>query len=318
MSTAIEQNCFAEGEVCDAFDAFIDPKYVEEPEGLNESELFRYYFEDDMPGQVSENSSPSPTSARSPAPLVPPTLTNVKMEENDLELVLQTLLNSVDSQVSATTEPSLLHTTTTSPMQVVQPSRLTATQAIVPAIDPQNTTRKSPPKNLSRPVRASSIEIELDPNDPDIQKLSSKERRQLRNKISARNFRVRRKEYIATLEEQVQQYQSEVKTLRESFNKVEDENSKLRSELEQMRNKFDAHVPASDNRSQSPAESSVEPMVTESTAIRRSDSPFKPTFKVKSGVAPLSNGEPFNKDIPNNASNAAASPRWQDSRVIVH
>ncbi|KAK9719242.1 hypothetical protein K7432_004936 [Basidiobolus ranarum] len=58
-------------------------------------------------------------------------------------------------------------------------------------------------------------------------------------------------------------------------------------------------------------------MVIESAAIRRSDSPFKPTFTVKSGVAPISNGEHFNKDIPNNAS-SATSARWQDSRVIVH
>ncbi|ORX94952.1 hypothetical protein K493DRAFT_220283 [Basidiobolus meristosporus CBS 931.73] len=205
-------------------------------------------------------------------------------------------------------------------MEVVQPSRLTSKQAIVPAIDPQSTTKKSSPKNTPRTTRGSSIEVELDPNDPDIQKLSSKERRQLRNKISARNFRVRRKEYIATLEAQVQQYQSEVKSLRESFNQVEDENTKLRTELEQMRNKYDAHVPASppESDTQPSTENSVEPMATENSPIRRSDSPFKPTFKVKSGVAPLSNGEPFNKDVPNSASNATASPRWQDSRVIVH
>jgi len=66
------------------------------------------------------------------------------------------------------------------------------------------------------------------PIDP--KKLTSKERRQLRNKISARNFRVRRKEYISTLESQVSLHQTEARDLREKLLASQIENEKLRAE----------------------------------------------------------------------------------------
>ncbi|ORX96144.1 hypothetical protein K493DRAFT_21255 [Basidiobolus meristosporus CBS 931.73] len=299
--TTLNSN-FVEGEVCDAFDAFIDPKYVEESENLTNSELFRYYFESELPHQIAESLSSSDNIVTtSPSP-------NIKMEESDIELVLQTLLNSVNSHIPATTEPALLCGDSAAASSPSSPH---------PSPDHlQHSSKKPLAKSPTRQLRASSLEADLDPNNPEIQKLSSKERRQLRNKISARNFRVRRKEYISTLEAQVQQYQSEIKTLRDSLSTVEDENSKLRSELAEMRSSFDAHVPISDpiSNPSSLAESAVEPMIIESPSLRRSASPF--TFTVKSGMAPISNGEHFNKDIPNSATSPASL--WQDSRVIVH
>ncbi|KAI8086067.1 uncharacterized protein BX664DRAFT_334832 [Halteromyces radiatus] len=68
--------------------------------------------------------------------------------------------------------------------------------------------------------------------------MSPKERRQLRNKISARNFRNRRKEYITTLEEELdecksenKQLQQELTTLRNKVGKLEEENKQLRLDL---------------------------------------------------------------------------------------
>jgi hypothetical protein len=64
-------------------------------------------------------------------------------------------------------------------------------------------------------------------------KLSSKERRQLRNKVSARAFRSRRKEYIGQLETEVSNKASENVELRRKLNTVEAENKSLK-ELTRM------------------------------------------------------------------------------------
>ncbi|KAG0240256.1 hypothetical protein BGW41_007095 [Actinomortierella wolfii] len=73
------------------------------------------------------------------------------------------------------------------------------------------------------------------PSPTDLKKMTSKERRQLRNKISARNFRVRRKEYISTLEGQVQQHKTEARHLREAVTLVQEENLRLKKELEDVK-----------------------------------------------------------------------------------
>ncbi|KAI9320663.1 hypothetical protein BX666DRAFT_1816112, partial [Dichotomocladium elegans] len=69
----------------------------------------------------------------------------------------------------------------------------------------------------------------------DIKKLTPKERRQLRNKISARNFRVRRKEYINTLEAQVNDHKRHAERLKLRLDDVEAENKQLRLEVDALR-----------------------------------------------------------------------------------
>ncbi|CEI94352.1 hypothetical protein RMCBS344292_08564 [Rhizopus microsporus] len=69
----------------------------------------------------------------------------------------------------------------------------------------------------------------------DLKKLTSKERRQLRNKISARNFRVRRKEYITSLEEQVAEHKKTAEELKEKLTKVEEENKTLKKEMDVLK-----------------------------------------------------------------------------------
>lgn len=64
-------------------------------------------------------------------------------------------------------------------------------------------------------------------------KLSSKERRQLRNKVSARAFRSRRKEYISQLETEVANKSTENVDLKRKLNAVEAENKSLK-ELTRM------------------------------------------------------------------------------------
>lgn len=64
-------------------------------------------------------------------------------------------------------------------------------------------------------------------------KLSSKERRQLRNKVSARAFRSRRKEYISQLEQERDSKDEEVARLRTTNRALLDENKRL-SDLTRM------------------------------------------------------------------------------------
>ncbi|KAI9008933.1 hypothetical protein CLU79DRAFT_775918 [Phycomyces nitens] len=65
--------------------------------------------------------------------------------------------------------------------------------------------------------------------------LSPKERRQLRNKISARNFRVRRKEYIGELEEKISNQETAMRQLREENRRLTEANTELFQELQQWR-----------------------------------------------------------------------------------
>ncbi|KAG0172114.1 hypothetical protein DFQ28_011497 [Apophysomyces sp. BC1034] len=60
--------------------------------------------------------------------------------------------------------------------------------------------------------------------------MTSTERRQLRNKISARNFRNRRKEYISSLEEQVDKKDAEISQLRLEVKWARENNEILRKE----------------------------------------------------------------------------------------
>ncbi|KAK9378182.1 uncharacterized protein V2V93DRAFT_376440 [Kockiozyma suomiensis] len=63
-------------------------------------------------------------------------------------------------------------------------------------------------------------------------KLSSKERRQLRNKVSARHFRLRRKEYITHLEQLIEQQSSEANGLKAENERLALENKRLTEALQ--------------------------------------------------------------------------------------
>ncbi|KAF9405710.1 hypothetical protein BGZ94_003407 [Podila epigama] len=75
----------------------------------------------------------------------------------------------------------------------------------------------------------------LKPSPSELKKMTSKERRQLRNKLSARNFRVRRKEYIVTLENQVKEARREAAELQKRLAQSELNCQFLRQELETSR-----------------------------------------------------------------------------------
>ncbi|OBZ77993.1 hypothetical protein A0H81_02684 [Grifola frondosa] len=69
------------------------------------------------------------------------------------------------------------------------------------------------------------------PSPEEYKKMSSKEKRQLRNKISARNFRVRRKEYISTLEGDIAERDLLIDAIRTELGSTKNENVALRQEI---------------------------------------------------------------------------------------
>lgn len=73
------------------------------------------------------------------------------------------------------------------------------------------------------------------PSPEEYKKMSSKEKRQLRNKISARNFRVRRKEYITTLETDIAERDRLIDAIRGELGSTKSENSALRQEIDALK-----------------------------------------------------------------------------------
>jgi len=97
----------------------------------------------------------------------------------------------------------------------------------------------SPGGLLPHIIRAKKDEEEMDEderllNSEEGKKLSSKERRQLRNKVSARAFRSRRKEYIGQLEGEVAVKANECNDLKRQNTALMEENARFRSLAEKL------------------------------------------------------------------------------------
>lgn len=92
---------------------------------------------------------------------------------------------------------------------------------------------------MSSVVRAEGEEIDDDeswrPSPEEYKKLSSKEKRQLRNKLSARAFRTRRKDYIGTLEAHIKDRDQVIDAIRDQLSASARENQDLRRELEMLK-----------------------------------------------------------------------------------
>ncbi|KAK4054693.1 hypothetical protein OIO90_003505 [Microbotryomycetes sp. JL221] len=80
------------------------------------------------------------------------------------------------------------------------------------------------------------------PDPETYKKLSSKEKRQLRNKISARNFRHRRKEQLTSLEDEISSRDQIIAQLRDEVGVMKTENESLRSEVTMLKQKWDEMI----------------------------------------------------------------------------
>lgn len=82
-------------------------------------------------------------------------------------------------------------------------------------------------------------------------KLTSRQRRQLRNRVSARHFRLRRKEYISHLESLVVNMTAKINKLEHSMVECREENQQLKLAMEQVSKKGSiSGLPVSQSRSQ--------------------------------------------------------------------
>ncbi|KAK0437183.1 hypothetical protein EV421DRAFT_1715357 [Armillaria borealis] len=105
---------------------------------------------------------------------------------------------------------------------VVKKSVATPTQAAAPVVVPKDKENIDDDDDLPADWR---------PPPEVFAKMSSKEKRQLRNKISARNFRVRRKEYISTLELDIAERDRLLQSVRDELGSTQSENVALRQEI---------------------------------------------------------------------------------------
>ncbi|SPO31946.1 uncharacterized protein UTRI_06670_B [Ustilago trichophora] len=107
--------------------------------------------------------------------------------------------------------------------------------------DDDHSRHSSPSKSSSGSKPLSTIPMAvgdinyLKPDPEEYKKLSSKEKRQLRNKISARNFRTRRKEYITQLEEQIADRDAIIEGLRQQISSLSLENKSLKDEVKTIK-----------------------------------------------------------------------------------
>ncbi|KAL7309956.1 hypothetical protein PS15m_010771 [Mucor circinelloides] len=206
---------------------------------------------------ASGGSNPTITAEPTPEPESPPTTTiSTCMLTAPMEplIKIEDLYKSNSSDtLDATLSPSATtHSTSTSIPTITTPSTTTATttntstssaaNAGIPDTVSPESLIKSEDITLDNSKRESSheegpmsLEAYAETGGIDIKKLTSKERRQLRNKISARNFRVRRKEYITTLEGQVNDHKKANEQLLHRLNAVEEENKQLRMQLDSLK-----------------------------------------------------------------------------------
>ncbi|KAI0297360.1 hypothetical protein BC826DRAFT_1103456 [Russula brevipes] len=92
--------------------------------------------------------------------------------------------------------------------------------------------------HVSSVVKTDPLDSPLDdwrPTPEEYQKMSSREKRQLRNKISARNFRNRRKEYINTLEGDVAERDRLIDAIRSELGSTKSENAALQQEIKALK-----------------------------------------------------------------------------------
>ncbi|KAF7318368.1 BZIP domain-containing protein [Mycena chlorophos] len=105
-------------------------------------------------------------------------------------------------------------------------------------------------------------------------KMTSKEKRQLRNKISARNFRIRRKEYITTLEDNIAERDRLLEAIRAELGSTQSENVALRQEIATLKRTL------LENRGPAPVLPPPGPLPVTASPIASSSSNPLPKFKI--------------------------------------
>ncbi|KAG5653731.1 hypothetical protein H0H81_010988 [Sphagnurus paluster] len=235
----------------------IDPQLVGTPSEIHEDEE---YIEDISADADVSVSSSSPAAASSPpAPVAKTSRASKKSKEKEKEkeaeaerekltLVIQPVKAGghgkarkgtvasggiVKKSASATTAVTKDKENSNISSTVLPPPTYTSPSSFIP-------TNIYPPKGATKNGSENGKDADDDDDDlpqdwrpsPEVfQKMTSKEKRQLRNKISARNFRVRRKEYISTLEGDIAERDRLLDAIRSELGSTQSENYALRQEI---------------------------------------------------------------------------------------
>ncbi|KAF9102817.1 hypothetical protein BGX29_004158 [Mortierella sp. GBA35] len=169
------------------------------------------------------------------------------------------------------------------------------------------------------------------PSSTDLKKMTSKERRQLRNKISA--------QYICTLEGQVLQHRTEARHLREAVTLMQEENFRLKDELETVRRQLEQTTLGSSSTTAAFAPTCSDPTLSLApstplskenqsllTSIMKGNVASAMNPNAKSNVT-LSMARPqspiltpnLHKDVPNSSSGSTSQSSWKDKNpIMVH
>ncbi|CAG8547553.1 1754_t:CDS:2 [Paraglomus brasilianum] len=319
----------------DAFNTYINVDFLKndimdedmETGTMSSSDLFRYYLEGEMVNKDSENNEENES----------PLSSTIADGQNDFTLAVSPTLSAADytkynlpitpiTPITPATDISDLQqqslTNATVPSLAVLNAQLAELLAKLPLIKqetadnkvnvslPALSTHKAEPSKSSM-AATKSFSMDSISNDDmagDLKKMSSKERRQLRNKISARNFRVRRKEYIQNLESTNQEQQKEINMLKQALVVLQEENSKLTQEVEQLRK-----VSCQPSVVKSPPS----PPPTSASTVQSKDNSIHTRGKPQPHQSPSPNYliPNVNKDAPATASKS--QPKWQGAGVRV-
>ncbi|KAH9986590.1 hypothetical protein BJV77DRAFT_965125 [Russula vinacea] len=155
--------------------------------------------------------------------------------------------------------------------------------------------------HISSVVKTDSLDNTMDdwrPTADEYQKLTSREKRQLRNKISARNFRNRRKEYINALEGDVAERDRLIDAIRTELGSTKSENAALQQEIKTLKKALLGSVGHSSS-----------PVLPPPTPL-----PISPVPALRSSTSTPSLLTPnIHKDLPSTSPRLAAKAFWGGS-----
>ncbi|THU76022.1 hypothetical protein K435DRAFT_879835, partial [Dendrothele bispora CBS 962.96] len=257
----------------------IDPHLVDSPSTAPQSEFGEPSEEDEMADVVVVASSPTtttttttkkPSKSEQPEEKLTLTIAPVKVGGHGKARKGTVQSGGVTKKVASSTATT---TTTTAS---------TTSSASIPTPSSKNKENHSTAK---KGVNGSEKGEDEDDDDlpadwrppPEVfAKMTSKEKRQLRNKISARNFRVRRKEYITTLETDIAERDRLLDAIRSELGTTQSENLALRQEIAALKKALLGNRPSSSSPSHpSSAATSlltpVSPLSAAGTSLRGAD-----------------------------------------------
>ena len=182
---------------------------------------------------------PSPPAFTQPTRVYPgmhqqAALAKAQAQQRQQQQLIQQQRQNAQAQQSKAQQQRNKSSQPTDPIVEQKITQLLNSMRAKPA-SPESTSDDNPMLNLAR---AKKDEEDMDEDErllasEEGKKLSSKERRQLRNKVSARAFRSRRKEYIGQLEAEITQKVNENGDLRAQNRALVEENKRL-SDLTRM------------------------------------------------------------------------------------